>query len=142
MLEGLALLVAIYGLTMLLPALSMLRKMREINKNGRSVPGTVINVSNTRNMLAGPAGGTAHRTRIQYRPPSAEEPYEIYQRDHNLLMSKDYSQGETVEVIYDASAPYKAYPKLEWTNTLKDFRSAGICFIVSILFLVLRQMIK
>lgn len=98
-------------------------------------------MSNTRNVMAGPAGGTAYWTWIQYRPLDAQEPYEIYRRDHNLLMSKDYSQGETVEVVYDAGAPYKAYPKQEWTNTLKDLRNTGLCFGLSALLLIVRQLL-
>lgn len=41
MLEGLALLIAVYGLTQLVPAVRKLREMRTINKHGQSVPGTV-----------------------------------------------------------------------------------------------------
>lgn len=142
MLEGLAILVAIYGLTILLPAISNYQKMREINKNCQSVPGTVVRASSSVNMLAGPLGGTAYRTSIHYRPPTSQESFEIYMRDHNLLMTRKYSAGDTVEVIYNVDAPHLAYPKLEWRIILQDFRGAAICFVVAILLVVFASIIK
>ena len=123
MLEGIAFLVVVYGLTILIPAIGQFRKMREINKNCKSVVGRVIKTDSTQNMMAGPLAGTAYRTTIQYQPFEDREPYEIFLRDHNLLMRKTYSQGDTVEVIYDADAPYRSYPKPDWQNTQKGIYS-------------------
>jgi hypothetical protein len=92
--------------------------------------------------LAGPFGGTAYRTIIHYKPHAAQEPYQIYIRDHNLLMTKTYSRGDTVEVVYDSRAPYLSYPKLEWQSTIKDFWSSAFCLLLAAVFAALSQVVQ
>jgi hypothetical protein len=142
MLYGLAFLVVVYGLTIFLPAIGNFRRMREINRNSKSVLGVVAETSSTRNILAGPFGGTAYRTMICYKPDEAREPYQIYIRDHNLLMTKTYSQGDTVEVIYDLDAHHLSYPKPEWQSTLRDFWNCAFCLILAALLAAISWLVQ
>ena len=142
MIVGLALLIAILGFTILMPTQKKLRRMLEINKNRQSVSGTVVTSNVARNMLGGPLFGTAYESAIQYLPSGAKEPYEIYRRGHNLVMLKEYSVGETMEVVYDAEYPFKAYPKSEWKRAIEDIKKAGICFGLSAVLLLIDQGLK
>ena len=142
MLEGLAILVAIYGLILLLPACAKNRKIWEINQNCESVTGTVDRARTSLNMLTDSLGGTAYLTTIYFRSHDEQKSFEIYMGDHNLLSSKKYSLGDPVEVVYDIDAPYRAYPKLEWRIIPDDFRGAAICIGAAILLAVLTSIIK
>ncbi|PKN94034.1 MAG: hypothetical protein CVU44_06420 [Chloroflexi bacterium HGW-Chloroflexi-6] len=142
MLDGLAFLIVIYGLTIFLTAIGNFRRMREINRNSKSVLGVVVETSSTRNILAGPFGGTAYRTMIHYKPDDAREPYQIYLRDHNLLMTKTYSMGDTVEVVYDRDAHYRSYPKPEWQSTLRDFWSCAFCLALAALLAAISRLVQ
>lgn len=128
MLEGLGFLVALYGLVVLIPALAKLRHMLDIRRKARSVLGTVMKTSSTRNMLAGPLGGTAYRTIIRYQPEKGGA-LEIWLRDHNLLMSKIFEQGQKVEVVYDAEAPHRAFTVTHWKAAIRDVWAGGLCLL-------------
>jgi hypothetical protein len=142
MLEGLALIVLILGLIILRQTYKKYRKMREINKNCSSTIGTVVSSKTTRNMLGGPGFGTAYHVLIQYQPPGAKEPHELFIFEHNLVMSNKFIQGETVELVYDTEAPYRAYPKLEWKEALRDFKKVWVCFGISAVLLLLALVVK
>ena len=142
MIQGLALLIAILGLTILIVKRKRFRRMSSINKRALSVAGTVVSSNVARNMLGGPLFGTAYESLIHYLPPNAKEPYEIYRREHNLIMAKEYSVGDQIEVVYDAEAPYKAYPKPEWERVMADIKKAGICFGISVVLLLFDQFLK
>ena len=92
MLEGFALLMAILGFIILRQTTKKYRKMRDINRNKASVIGTVVSNTVVRNLLGGPGFGTAYHTLIQYQPPGAREPYELYIFEHNLIMSYEYTK--------------------------------------------------
>jgi hypothetical protein len=119
MLEGLALLIFIYTLTVSLPAFGKLRNMLDIRRNSKTAIGLLAQANSTRNLLASPLDGIAYRSVIRYQPEKGPA-LELFFRDHNLLMSKRYSLGDSVEVIYDAAAPYRAYPIADWKAALRD----------------------
>jgi hypothetical protein len=142
MLEGFALIVLILGLVILRQTFKKYRKMQEINKNCSSTIGTVVSSKTIRNMMGGPEFGTAYHVLIQYQPPNAKEPHELYLFEHNLVMSSKFIQGETVEVVYNAEAPYRAYPKPEWEQALRDFKKVWVCFGISAVLLFLAMVVK
>lgn len=142
MLVGLAILVAILGLSILIPTRKKLRRMQEINNGGQSVTGIVVSTNDTRNVLGGPLYATTHEAEIHYLPPGTKDPYKIYRLDHNLVMSKEFSAGQRMEVVFDAANPYKAYPKPEWERALQDMKRSKICFGASVALLLIDQILK
>ena len=142
MIDGLALLVAILGVAILLPTLKKIRRMLDINKNSQSVTGIVSSSHVARNMLGGPLFGTTYENIIHYLPSGASEPYEIYRRQHNLVMRKESSVGDRMEVIYDAQAPYRAYPKPEWEDAVRDIWRSAASFGMAILLLIISYVLK
>jgi hypothetical protein len=141
MLETLAAMVAFYGLILLLQALGKLRQMQEINKNGVSVPGTVMRANVSGSMMTGHLGGTGYATIIRYLPNGDREPLEIHISDHSLWMAKEYSEGEMMEIVYDAKAHHHAYPKMDWQKNIKDLWSAGIAFGLALAMLAFRWLV-
>lgn len=116
--------------------------MRAINKNKVSVTGIVSSSNVARNILGGPTFGTTYESTLHYLPHDATEPFEIYRREHNLVMRKDTSLGERIEVIYDAQAPYRAYTKADWDDTLKDVWRAIISFGISAILFIVSHILK
>ena len=119
MLEGFGLLLAGYGLVMFWTAIIEFRSLLEIKKNGKSVPGTVVNDRAVPTVQTRQLGGPAYRAVIRYQPAKGGA-MELWVRGHTLLMKKKYENGQRVEVIYAADAPQRAYPMTHWKDTLRD----------------------
>lgn len=143
MIYGISLLLMILGLVVALPALRKLAYMRSIRKNSQTVRGqieltrrTIDQVRSMMGMFVAEEVFDHQKPLIRYQPQNEKE-MRIEVTPSNFLSGRKYETGEAVEVAYDLSAPWRAYPIREWKAALRDlWIGAGISLVAVILWVL------
>jgi hypothetical protein len=126
MIYGFSLLLLILGLVVGVPALRKIIYMLQIKKNSATTLGNVISTKsamNTAGWLMGMVSASEmvnhERPLVTYQPPHEKE-MSIEVIPSNFLSRRKYTAGESVEVAYDLSEPWRAYLVREWAAANRD----------------------
>ncbi len=131
MIYGFSFLLFILGLATGIPAIAPLLRMRGIKKDSATTNGLVQVNDNTSGGLLTSFLGKTRYPQILYEAPGGKE-LSIEVWDNSIYRLYRYKSGESVEVIYDKTAPWLAYPRKEWDNTLRDLWTAGAELLVAV----------
>jgi hypothetical protein len=124
MFYGFSVLLFMLSLATGIPAIPQLLRKRKIKQNSAITTGLAT-------LNTGPSGGLmssilgkVNYPQIFYRTPDQKE-WTIEVIDSSPFNFHRYKTGDTVEVVYDKSAPWMAYVQKEWDNALRDLWMAG-----------------
>jgi hypothetical protein len=121
---GIAALLFILGLATALPAIAPFLRMRKIKEGSAIATGIVhVNDNPTGGLMTSFLGKTRH-PQIVYEDPNGKE-LSIEVWDNSIYRLYRYKSGEAVQVIYDKTAPWLAYPRKEWNGALRDLWLGG-----------------
>ncbi len=121
---GIAALLFILGLATGIPAIAPFLRMRKIKGDSAIATGIVhVNDNPTGGLMTSFLGKTRH-PQIVYEDPNGKE-LSIEVWDNSIYRLYRYKSGEAVQVIYDKSAPWLAYPHKEWDGALRDLWMGG-----------------
>ena len=111
--------------------------LRIKNNSGRTM-GNVASTSSAMNTAGWLMGGaSAHeivnhqRPLVTYQSPQGKE-MSIDVIPSNFLSRRKYQVGESVEVAYDVSEPWRAYVVREWTATNRDLWIGAVISILGV----------
>jgi hypothetical protein len=126
MIYGISLLLFILGLVVTIPALRKLFRMRGIKKQSQVTLGRVESADNAINIQRSFMGMFVadevinhQRPIIRYQPAQSEE-MSVEVIPSTFLSGRKYENGEEVEVVFDLSEPWRAYPVREWAAAARD----------------------
>jgi hypothetical protein len=125
MIYAFSLLFVILGLLVAIPALRKLIYMQGIKTKSEVTTGRVMSIPNVMKR-----GGwwmsifamevvNHDRPLITYQPVKGKE-MSLDVVPSNFLSGRKYKTGQSVEVAYDLSEPWRAYPVREWSATARD----------------------
>lgn len=121
---GIAALLFILGLATGIPAIAPFLRMRKIKGDSAIATGIVhVNDNPTGGLMTSFLGKTRH-PQIVYEDPNGKE-LSIEVWDNSIYRLYRYKSGEAVQVIYDKSTPWLAYPHKEWDGALRDLWMGG-----------------
>ena len=121
---GIAALLFILGLATGIPAIAPFLRMREIKGDSAIATGIVhVNDNPTGGLMTSFLGKTRHPQIVYEDPHGKELSIEVW--DNSIYRLYRYKSGEAVQVIYDKSAPWLAYPHKEWDGALRDLWMGG-----------------
>lgn len=126
----------ILGLVTGIPAVLQWRRMETIKRSSETTFGVVRTVgrSNIGWNFLGEVGRSA-RPLVAFRVGDKE--YEVEMTDNSGFLNRRYDAGNTVEVVYEKEAPWKAYLTLERALTRRDlWIAAGEIFLAVVLWIV------
>ena len=131
MIYGFSVLLFILGLATGIPAIAPLLRMRKIKEVSSSTSGLVqVNDDLSGGLMTSFLGRTRH-PQILYEAPNGKE-LSIEVWDNSAFRLYRYKSGDSVEVVYDKTAPWLAYPRKEWDSMLRDLWTAGAEVLVAI----------
>jgi hypothetical protein len=118
------------GLATGIPAFLQWKRMETIRRTSETTFGVIRSVGRSSgwNML-GEMGRSA-RPLVAFRVQDKE--HEVEMTDNSGFLNRRYDAGNTVEVVYDKEAPWKAYLTLEWTLTRRDLWTAAAEIILAV----------
>ncbi len=143
MIYGIALLLLILGLVIDIPAVRRLSHMFAIRKNSRLTNGNVASTKSaisTAGWLFGAISASEvvnhERPLVTYQTSQGKE-MSVEVVPSNFLSRQKYTAGESVDVAYDVSQPWRAYVVREWSATLREmWIGAGILALAIVLWIV------
>jgi hypothetical protein len=119
MIYALSLLVFLLGLVLVIPAIRQLMRFRAINSNCRTITGEVISANSAMGWLWTAGFGSSTRPLIRYQTPSGNE-LNLEIVDSSMFTIRKYESGMSVDVIYAADAPGRAYARPQWASARQD----------------------
>jgi len=126
MIYGISMLLFVLGLVVGIPALRRMMYMLTIRKNSGTTIGNILSTKsamNTGGWLMGAVTASEmvnhQRPLVTYQSPQGRE-MSIEVVPSNFLSRRKYTVGETVEVRYDLSDPWRAYLVREWQAAARD----------------------
>ena len=138
MIYGISMLLLVLGIVVALPAFRKLVYMRRIKKTSQTALGRVESTDNAiqgqrsfMGMFVADEVVNHQKPLIRYQPAQEKE-MSIEVIPSTFLSARKYEAGESVEVAYDLSEPWRAYPLREWTATARDLWIGTILMIVGI----------
>lgn len=139
MIYNLSLLLTVLGLVVGSPALKRMRYMLTIKKNSGRTTGNVVSTKsamNTAGWLFGMVSASEmvnhDRPLVTYQPPHGKE-MSIDVVPSNFLSRRRYRTGDSVEVAYDLTEPWRAYVVREWMATARDLWIGAAMSIVGVI---------
>lgn len=121
---GIAALLFILGLATGIPAIAPFLRMRKIKEDSAIATGIVhVNDNPTGGLMTSFLGKTRHPQIVYEDPKGKELSIEVW--DNSIYRLYRYKSGEAVQVIYDKTAPWLAYPHKEWDGALRDLWMGG-----------------
>lgn len=105
--------------------------MRDIKKNSGTTRGQVISANSAMGWLWTAEFGNQDRPRIRYHSPTGTEMI-LEVTTSSVLPNRSYRPGETVEVLYEATRPGRAYVTREWMAAVNDIWIGSGALIVAI----------
>lgn len=143
MVYSIALLLLVLGLIVAVPALRKLLYMQQIKKNSKTTLGRVKSIGIALNPAASLLGMFVASEMVDHqRPLITYEPMEgkemsVEVRPSNFLSRRKYEVDEAIEVVYDRSDPWRAYPIREWAATARDlWLSLALSVLAGILWIM------
>ena len=143
MIYSLSLLLLVLGLVVGVPAFRKVISMLEITKNSGTAQGKVVSTKsamNTAGWLMGMVSASEmvnhERPLVTYQSPQGRE-MSVEVIPSNFLSRRRYTVGESVEVAYDLSEPWRAYLLREWRATFRElWIGAAMSMVGVILWIV------
>lgn len=116
---GISALLFILGLATALPAIAPFLRMRKIKESSAIATGVVhVDDNPTGGLMTSFLGKTRHPQIVYEAPNGKERSIEVW--DNSIYRIYRYKSGEAIQVIYDKTAPWFAYPRKEWDGALRD----------------------
>jgi hypothetical protein len=127
MIYGISMLLLGLGLLVAIPASRRIMYMSKITNNSGRTMGKVVSTRSAMNSAGWLMGGVSaneivnhQRPLVTYHSPQGRE-MSIEVIPSNFLSTRKYKEGESVEVAYDLSEPWRAYLVREWSASVRDF---------------------
>jgi hypothetical protein len=146
MIYSLSLLLLVLGLVVGIPALRKIISMRQIKKNSGTTLGNVVSTKsamNTAGWLMGMVSASEmvnhERPLVTYQPPHEKE-MSVEVIPSNFLSRRKYTAGESVEVAYDLSEPWRAFLIREWTATTRDLRLGMLMSVTAVILWIVGRL--
>jgi len=138
MIYGFSMLFLVLGLLVGVPALRKIMYMFKIKKNSGTTLGNVVSTKsamNTGGWLMGDVSASEivnhQRPLVTYQSPQDKE-MSVEVIASNFLSTRKYKAGESVEVAYDLSEPWRAYVVREWTAANRDLWIGAVMSILGV----------
>jgi hypothetical protein len=146
MIYGIAMLLFILGLVVGIPALRRLLRMQSIKRKSQITLGRVESTDNAINIQRSFMGMfvadevTNHQRPLIRYQPAHEKEMSIEIIPSTFLSGRRYETGESVEVVYDLSEPWRAYPLREWTATARDLWIGSVISATALILWILGRL--
>ncbi|MDO8754803.1 MAG: DUF3592 domain-containing protein [Anaerolineales bacterium] len=115
----------VLGLVTGAPAVFRSIQMKKIRQNSSTTVGMIKSSQSSLGWLMTSELGKVSRPLILFHTPDDKE-HIIEIIDNRGFLSRRYETGESVDVVYDKSAPEKAYLKREWDIARRDLWKAAV----------------
>ena len=130
MFYGFSVLFFVLSLVTGFPALLRLSKMEKIRKNGSSTFGAVRAADSDLGWLMTGAMGRVTHPLIEFQVNGQKHIIQV--NDNRGFLAPRYDAGDSLEVIYDKDAPWKAYIQQEWRIALLDLSKSVVEIILAV----------